>query len=93
MSENFWRNLVQTVLDTTENEISCDECFEVLDEYVDLLESGQDPTLVLPNIEQHLSVCHCCHTELEALITAVKLAVEENTPPAKITLKETIGEI
>ena len=82
MTKNFWRNLVQMALDTTENEINCGECFEVLDEYVDLLESGQDPTLILPSIEQHLSVCHCCHSELKALITAVKMAVEESMPPA-----------
>lgn len=74
--ENFWRSLVQVSLQTNENEIDCHECEDTLDQYVDLLEAGEDPKKVLPKLEQHLAVCYCCHTELEALLIAVKSAVE-----------------
>jgi hypothetical protein len=63
-------------LKTEEDEISCSECMDLLDQYVDLLDSGQDPAEVLPEIEQHLIVCNCCHNELEALVVAIRLAVE-----------------
>ena len=76
MSDNFWRKLIETSLETADEEISCMECFELLDQYVDLLDEGEKPALVLPELEQHLTVCDCCHTELEALLIALRSAVE-----------------
>ena len=78
MAENFWRKLVETSLHTEEEEITCLECMEILDQYVDLLDSGLDPAQVLPQLEHHLSICHCCHTELDGIITALKVAAEES---------------
>lgn len=75
MTQNFWRRLVQMSLQTREDEITCAECMELLDCYVDVLDAGHNPADVLPEIEQHLSVCNCCHTEMEALLVAVKAAV------------------
>ena len=74
MKKNFWRNLVEMSLKTEEDELSCAECFEILDQYVDLLDAGQDPANILPELENHLSVCHCCHVELEGIIIALKAA-------------------
>lgn len=76
MNENFWRNLVEMSINTEEEEMTCLECLEILDEYVDLLDAGQDPAKILPQLEQHLSVCHCCHTELEGVLVAIKAAAE-----------------
>jgi len=75
MTQNFWRKLVQMSLQTREEEITCMECMDLLDQYVDILDAGHNPADVLPEIEQHLSVCDCCHAELEALLVAVKAAV------------------
>ncbi len=75
-SEKFWRNLVHVSLNTEENEIDCCQCMDLLDQYVDVLNTGKDPALILPEIEQHLKMCDCCHTELEALIIAVKIAMQ-----------------
>lgn len=74
MKRNFWRDLVKKSLLTEEEEISCLECFEILDQYVDLLDAGQEPGRVLPELEQHLSVCHCCHAEMEGILVALKIA-------------------
>jgi hypothetical protein len=76
MKENFWRNLVEMSLKTEEEEITCTECWELLDQYVDLLDAGQDPAKVLPKLEQHLTVCHCCHIELKGILVALKAAVD-----------------
>ena len=76
MTQKFWRTLVEAALKTREDEIDCAGCFELLYQYVDLLEAGQDPAQVLPQLEQHLSVCHCCHSELDALLVAIRASVE-----------------
>ncbi len=75
-SDKFWRNLIESSLQTTEDEISCAECFKSLDEYVDLLDAGGNPAVVLPKLEQHLAVCSCCHKELDALMIALRTTVE-----------------
>lgn len=76
MPEKFWRNIVDTSLKTEENEIDCAACFEMLDEYIDLLDDGEDPATILPQIEQHLAVCHCCNDELNAILTALRSAAD-----------------
>ena len=79
MKENFWRNLIETSLNTEEDELDCLECFEILDQYVDLLDAGQEPSKVLPKLEHHLSVCHCCHAELNGILIALKAAADPAT--------------
>lgn len=74
LRENFWHNLVNLALCSEEEEADCGDCEEFLDQYVDLLEAGVDPTELLPEIEQHLSMCPCCRTEMEALLVAIKTA-------------------
>lgn len=76
MSDNFWRDLVEISLKTEENEMNCGECFELLDQYVDMLNAGQEPNTLLPRLEQHLVMCHCCHAELQALQIAIKTALD-----------------
>ena len=75
MGDYFWRELIETSLREEEDDISCGECKETLDQYVDLLDSGQDPVPILPKLTHHLEICHCCFTEMEALLTAIRAAV------------------
>lgn len=79
MKQNFWRTLVERSLRTEEDEIDCMACYELLDQYVDLLEAGQEPATVLPELEQHMAVCHCCYAELEGILIALKSAAEPPT--------------
>ncbi|MEM7030183.1 MAG: hypothetical protein AAF629_11500, partial [Chloroflexota bacterium] len=80
MNTEFLRNMVDMSLKTQDDEIDCEACFEMLDQYIDLLEEGVNPAEVLPELEQHLAVCHCCEVELDAILTALKTAADE-TPP------------
>ncbi len=75
-SKEFVHNLIQLSLRSKETEIGCEECENALDQYVDLLLAGEDPTQIMPVLEQHLSVCSCCHSEYEALLVAVRAAAE-----------------
>jgi anti-sigma factor RsiW len=48
-------------------EIGCDECFEVLDRYVDLEVAGQDADAAVPGLRAHLEGCPACREEHESL--------------------------
>ena len=55
------------LLGPTGPELGCDECFEVLDEYVDLELSGADADARVPGMRAHLQGCPACHEEHESL--------------------------
>jgi hypothetical protein len=48
-------------------EIGCDECFERLDEYVDLDVRGADSGAAVPGMRPHLEGCPACREEYESL--------------------------
>jgi anti-sigma factor RsiW len=48
-------------------EVSCEECFERLDEYVDAELAGRDPEHAVPGMAAHLAGCPACREEHESL--------------------------
>ena len=48
-------------------EVSCEECFERLDEYVELELAGEDADAGVPGMAAHLEGCPACHEEHESL--------------------------
>jgi hypothetical protein len=48
-------------------DIGCDECFERLDEYVELQLHGEDADARIPGMREHLSGCGACRDEHESL--------------------------
>ena len=51
------RELVDRLLGPAEPEVSCEECFELLDQYVDLELAGDDADARLPGMRAHLQGC------------------------------------
>ena len=67
------RNLIARLLGPAEPEVSCDRCFALLDQYVDLELSGADADARLPGLGTHLDGCPACredHRSLRALVIA-----------------------
>ena len=48
-------------------DIGCDECFERLDEYVELELSGEDADARIPGMDAHLAGCPACREERDSL--------------------------
>lgn len=49
-------------------EVSCEECFELLDEYVDVELAGEaDADAAAPGMRAHLEGCPACREEYEGL--------------------------
>jgi hypothetical protein len=55
------------LLGPAEPELLCDECFEKLDEYVDLELRGAPADARIPGMRAHLEGCPACHEEYDAL--------------------------
>jgi anti-sigma factor RsiW len=61
------RTLVTRLLGPEGPEVSCEECFERLDEYVDAELAGHDPEQDVPGMAAHLAGCPACREDHESL--------------------------
>lgn len=59
--------LLHRLLGSAEPEVSCDECFELLDRYVELELAGADADAALPGMGAHLDGCPACAEDRESL--------------------------
>ena len=76
MSNSLWQTLLKAALETDDYEISCQECFDALDLYADLILEGAEPTEIMPLVTQHLKQCNCCTNELEAMVVMIQEAAK-----------------
>jgi hypothetical protein len=61
------RNSLDKILGPAGYELGCDECFDLLDEYVELELDGVDADSRIPGMRAHLEGCPACHDEHESL--------------------------
>ena len=54
------------------NDVGCDESFELIDRFVDLLVAGGDPSTEFAGIAVHLAGCGPCAQDFEGLLAAVR---------------------
>jgi hypothetical protein len=66
------RALIDRLLGPGEPEVTCDECFELLDEYVDLEAQGLDADAQIPGMRAHLVGCPACHEDHASLLAFVR---------------------
>ena len=65
--------LLKRLLGTGEPELTCEECFERLDRYVEVELSGADADAAVPGMGPHLVGCPACgedHRSLRAMVEA-----------------------
>lgn len=60
---------------TRSDEIDCDDCFEQLDEFIDMHLVGKNAAEALPLVKDHLDRCGDCREEFEALLKALEVHV------------------
>ena len=58
---------IERLLGPTGYQVTCDECFELLDEYVELELAGVDADARIPGMRTHLEGCSACHEERDSL--------------------------
>lgn len=57
---------------TQPQELDCDECFELLDEYAEAVQRGEDGDDLMKAVRAHLERCQDCGEEFEALAQALE---------------------
>jgi len=65
--------LLERLLGPDEPELTCEECFEHLDRYVEVELSGADADAAVPGMGPHLVGCPACaedHRSLRAMVEA-----------------------
>jgi hypothetical protein len=62
------RELIARLLGPAGYEVSCEDCFELLDEYVDLELAGEDADAHLPGTREHFQGCPACREDHESLL-------------------------
>lgn len=63
--------ILRMLAETEPVELSCDEVFRLLDEFVELQAAGHDPAEYFPLVNKHLKVCGDCREEYEALLSMI----------------------
>jgi hypothetical protein len=66
------RALVDRLLGPAGHEVSCEECFDLLDRYVDLEVDGRDADAGLPGMRAHLEGCPACREDHDSLLELVR---------------------
>jgi hypothetical protein len=65
-------DLRRRLLGPAEPEVGCDECFELLDEYVELELAGADADARHPGMRSHFEGCPACREEHESLLALLR---------------------
>lgn len=56
---------------TQDQELSCDEVYELLDVFVDRVRQGEDAATLMPLVHHHLEMCPDCREELDTLLRSL----------------------
>ncbi len=63
----FAKKILEMLAMTQSEELTCDEVFALLDQYVDLDVKNEDAASIFPLVRQHLNICGDCLEEYFAL--------------------------
>ena len=64
--------ILRRVLGPSGPELTCEQCFEQLDRYVELELAGEDADAAVPGLKAHLEGCPACHEDHESLKSFVE---------------------
>ena len=67
MDRHMNDDTLKRLLGPAEPEVLCDECFDRLDEYVELELQGEPADVRIPGMRAHLEGCPACHEDYHSL--------------------------
>lgn len=67
-------SLMRQIDETQEDQYSCAETFDLLDEYVEMVDTGADAAALMPLVEHHIHACPDCRERFEALLLILQTA-------------------
>jgi hypothetical protein len=72
MDKGMNDDTLKRLLGPAEPELLCDECFEKIDEYVELELQGADADDRIPGMRAHLEGCPACQEDYASLLQLVQ---------------------
>ncbi|HEX6271057.1 MAG TPA: hypothetical protein VFZ43_12535 [Anaerolineales bacterium] len=72
-SDPGMENMLKMIPHTRERELLCDEVHALIDQFAEMKMRGEDPTRLMPFVQQHLDMCPDCREEYEALLEALHI--------------------
>jgi hypothetical protein len=72
MDDQTSHKTIKRLLGPADEELLCDECFEKIDEYVELELRGDAADAAIPGMRPHLDGCPACHEEYHSLRELVR---------------------
>lgn len=82
MAKPLWKTLLNLAIEAEEYGLSCEECYNLMDQYADMLNSGLEPSEVMLLVKQHLSHCPDCDELFQTMLLVVQEA-SHNTSAAR----------
>jgi len=76
MARPLWQLLMLLHDPESTIELSCVECFELLEYDADRLVVGQESDLIRPSVKKHLALCSSCRAQLDEWVE--KLAKQKS---------------
>jgi hypothetical protein len=70
--------LIEMVMDTRDQEMTCDACLADVTEFVEVQLTGKPLNEALRVVQDHLDRCHDCAEEYHVLRQALEALVEED---------------
>ncbi len=68
MTEGHTDSVLSGLLGPSEQEVTCETCFEELDRYVECKLDGADADRAIPGMFAHLQGCPACREDYESLL-------------------------
>jgi hypothetical protein len=66
------KQMARGIMTTRDDEIDCTECFEQVDQFVEMKLAGKNAAEAMPLVQDHLDRCGNCREEFEALLAALR---------------------
>lgn len=63
-----FKKLMHMIENTQDIELSCDDVYQLLDQYTEVVAQGDDAQELMPLVEYHIDICPDCREEFEALL-------------------------
>lgn len=64
--------IIQSLEQTKLEEYTCDQVYELLDQFAEMIYRGEDASRMMPLVQHHLDMCGDCREEFEALLSILQ---------------------
>jgi hypothetical protein len=72
LTKEVIRKMMQSLEATRKDELSCGECFDEIDCFVEMELKGKNAAEAMPLVQEHLNRCRGCKDEYETLLTILQ---------------------